>query len=163
MSPGEQRLIEYIASRLESMLRRPAVWGSNLAIEQRVLQLLEMRWLVLDPAARVEDSRRVVERFVAFIGEAIPNGTNQPLAVQLEQTGRQDEFTHVLGRFVEQELARWVAEGREAVGAVPGEEEVEKTARLIELVRSEEAARARRAPRPPATPITFAASEPRSP
>lgn len=52
MSPGERRVLEFIASRLESMLRRPAVWGALLSVEERILQLLELRRVLLVPLHR---------------------------------------------------------------------------------------------------------------
>jgi hypothetical protein len=50
MNPAENRLPTFVASRLESMLRRPAIWGSLLSVKEQILQLLEIRRELLVPS-----------------------------------------------------------------------------------------------------------------
>ncbi|HET7503765.1 MAG TPA: hypothetical protein VFK02_22245, partial [Kofleriaceae bacterium] len=92
MSPGEDRLLGFVASRLESMLRRPAVWGSLLSVEERVLQLLELRRVLLVPSLSADDTHQLLRSYSRFISEVLDDATVEPLATQLEQRGRAEEF-----------------------------------------------------------------------
>jgi hypothetical protein len=105
MSTIERRLLKFIAERIESMLRRPSVWGSNLSVEDQVLQLIEIRRLILVPANDGGGTRGLMQRYVHFIGTQIPNATPQPLSVQLERLGRSAEFSMMLKTFADHELA----------------------------------------------------------
>lgn len=116
MSPGESRLLEFVAIRLESMLRRPAVWGSLQSVEERILQLLELRRVLLVPSASVNDTRRFMQTYSKFVMRALDGATAEPLAVQLERRGRSAELTTLMAKFVESELATFLTEGhREAI------------------------------------------------
>jgi hypothetical protein len=115
MSPGENRLLEFMAVRLEIMLRRPAVWGSLQSVEERILQLLELRRVLLVPSASVNDTRRLMQTYSKFVARALDGATAEPLAIQLERRGRSAEFATLMAKFVESELATFLAEGhREA-------------------------------------------------
>ena len=92
MTAGERRLLEFLGGRLEAMLHRPDQWGPPLVVEQLVLQLLEMRALVLDPAVAVNQKHRIIRSFVRFMKESVPDATPEPLAVQLERQGRGAEL-----------------------------------------------------------------------
>jgi hypothetical protein len=149
MSPAEDRLLTFVASRLESMLRRPAVWGSLLSVEERILQLLELRRVLLVPTLSASDTHQLLRSYSRFISEALDDATVEPLASQLEQRGRADEFTAIMTKFVERELAEFL------VDTVPPEEpalerveRVETMDRVLGWMREEANARARRAPSP---------------
>jgi hypothetical protein len=106
VTAGERRLLEFLGGRLEAMLHRPDQWGPPLVVEQLVLQLLEMRALVLDPAAAVNQKHRIIRSFVRFMKESVPDATPEPLAVQLERQGRGAELANILRKFVDRELSR---------------------------------------------------------
>lgn len=145
MSPAEGRLLSFVASRLESMLRRPTIWGSLLSVEERILQLLELRRVLLVPSLSANDTHELLRSYSRFISETLDDATVEPLAVQLEQRGRSDEFAAVMRKFVERELAEFL------VDTVPSEdpaiertEHVETMDRILTLMREEANARAQR-------------------
>jgi hypothetical protein len=158
MSPGEQRILEFISSRLESMLRRPAVWGSLLSVEERILQLLELRRVLLVPSESTNGTQRLVRTYTQFIARTLDNATAEPLAIQLERRGRSGEFASVMARFIETELATFLAEEHprsDDVYAAAQPTEIEATARVLEALRMDAEARARRRPRSATEPIHF--------
>jgi hypothetical protein len=110
---GERRVLEFIASRLESMLRRPQAWGSLLSVEDSILQLLELRRSLLVPGVAVNDTRRLMRAYTQFIARTIEDATAEPLAIQLERLGRAAEFTTLMSKFVESETATCLAEERD--------------------------------------------------
>ena len=112
MSPGERRVLEFIASRLESMLRRPAVWGSLLSVEERILQLLELRRVLLVPSASANDTQRLMRTYTQFIAGALDNATAEPLAIQLERRGKSAEFATFMSKFIDAERAAFVVDER---------------------------------------------------
>jgi hypothetical protein len=105
MSPAEDRLLTFITSRLESMLRQPAVWGSLLSVEERILQLLEIRRVLLVPSLTANDTHQLLRSYSRFISEALVDATVEPLAVQLEQRGRIVDFPVLMGKFIEHEFS----------------------------------------------------------
>src|SRR5579883_2381352 len=114
MTVRERKLFDFIAARLESMLRKPSAWGTAASIEDQVLQLLEIRRLLLqNPASPMEDTHQLMRRYVRFLGEALPGATAEPLAVQLERSGRIGELPTILKRFIDRELNEGIAEIRE--------------------------------------------------
>lgn len=150
MTAGERRLLEFLGGRLEAMLHRPDQWGPALVVEQLVLQLLEMRALVLDPAAAVNQKQRIIRSFVRFMKESVPDATPEPLAVQLERQGRAAEFANILRKFVDRELIEATGEKLQAAQDVdqqeqPGDPVIERTERLVELLEGKVKARMRRA------------------
>lgn len=114
MSPSERKLFDFIAARLESMFRRPAVWGTNESVEEQVLQLLEIRRLLLDPACPATGTRSLMQRYVRFIATVIPDATPQSLAIQLARHGREAEFTIIMKQFADLEQAAAMARVRPA-------------------------------------------------
>lgn len=112
MSPGERRILEFITSRLESMLRRPAVWGALLSVEERILQLLELRRVLLVPSASANDTQQLMRAYTQFIARTLDNATAEPLAVQLERRGRSAEFATFMAKFIDAELAAFLVDER---------------------------------------------------
>lgn len=150
MTAGERRLLEFLGGRLEAMLHRPDQWGPPLVVEQLVLQLLEMRALVLDPEAEVNQKHRIIRSFVRFMKESVPDATPEPLAVQLERQGRGAEFANVLQKFVDRELIEAMDEKlrtAEELGQQkhPGDPSIERAEKLLELFEGKAKARMRRA------------------
>jgi hypothetical protein len=157
MSPGERRILEFIASRLESMLRRPRMWGSLLSVEDSILQLLELRRVLLVPSASASDTQRLMQTYTQFISRALDNATAEPLAIQLERQDRAAEFTSYMAKFIDAELATFLVEEREDLDAGHGSgraADLEMTARVLESLRMDAEARARRVPTP-MEPIDF--------
>lgn len=145
MSPAEDRLLGFVASRLESMLRRPAIWGSLLSVEERILQLLELRRVLLVPSLSANDTHRLLRSYAQFISEILDDATVEPLASQLEQRGRADEFSAVMGKFVERELAEFLVDtARSEEPAIERTEQVETMERILACLREDATARARR-------------------
>ena len=149
MSPAEDRLLAFVASRLESMLRRPAIWGSLLSVEERILQLLELRRVLLVPSLSVNDTHQLLRSYSRFISEILDDATVEPLASQLEQRGRAGEFTVLMGKFVERELAEFLVDTvRSEEPAIERAEHVETMDRILACLREDANARARRSPSP---------------
>jgi hypothetical protein len=162
MSPGERRILEFIASRLESMLRRPAVWGALLSVEERILQLLELRRVLLVPSASAHDTQRLVRTYARFIAHELEGATAEPLAIQLERRGRSAEFSSFMARFVDSELATFLVEQRGT--ADEGEpsvraSEIDATERVLESLRLDAEARVRSRPSLEPRPIDFSELE----
>lgn len=166
MSPAERKLIDFVASRLESMLRHPAIWGTDLAVEEKVLQLLEMRRLLLDPAAvPSNNTNSLMQSYARFLAREIPEATAEPLAIQLEQAGRSLELGHVLGKFVEFELTEYVTQLRQPSGGEPAAADAAATtdfaitSRLLHLLKAQAAAEQARGARHKHTPVVFPEQE----
>ena len=149
MSPAEDRLLMFVASRLESMLRRPAGWGSLLSVEERILQLLELRRVLLVPSFSANDTHRLLRSYSRFISETLDDATVEPLASQLEQRGRADEFAAIMRKFVERELAEFLVDTVQSEDpAIEREERLETMDRMLANMRAEANALARRSPSP---------------
>ena len=110
MSPGERRMMSFITTRLASVLSRPATWGPNLVIEHQVLQLLEIRRVLLETDSLINHRHRLMRAFVGFIAKALPDATAEPLAVQLAARGQAEQFCAILKQFVDEQTADSVAE-----------------------------------------------------
>jgi hypothetical protein len=149
MSPAEDRLLSFVASRLESMLRRPAVWGSLLSVEERIVQLLELRRVLLVPTLSANDTHQLLRSYSRFISETLDDATVEPLASQLERRGRTDEFTIIMNKFVERELAEFLVDTiLPEEPALERVERVEAMDRVLSWMREEANSRARHAPSP---------------
>ena len=144
MNPGERRILEFISSRIESMLRRPSVWGSLLSVEERLLQLLELRRVLLVPTASAGDTQRLMKTYLRFIAAVLDDATAEPLAIQLERRGSE------LATFLVEERGEAEASDPAARAAA-----IETTARILESLRMDAEARAQRRPLPVPHPIEF--------
>jgi hypothetical protein len=165
MSPGEHRLLAFVATRLESMLRRPAVWGSLHSVEERILQLLELRRVLLVPSVSASDTKLLLRAYVKFVASVLEGATAEPLALQLERQGRAAEFTALMGKFVEAELAMFLVEVRREPSSGDANEtpmELDTIARVLESLRLDAEAHAGRRPSPRPEPIEFPGPEHRS-
>ncbi len=147
MSPTESRLLEFVASRLESLLRQPAAWGSKLSIEEQVLQLLELRRVLLVPSLTANDTHRLMRAYTRFITTTLEAATAEPLAIQLERLGRGAELTGLLAKFIDLELAEFVADVVLSTDESERSGDVDATQRVIEQLRREIEAHERRRPR----------------
>jgi hypothetical protein len=139
------------------MLRRPRVWGSLVSVEDSILQLLELRRVLLVPSASANDTQRLMQTYTQFIARSLDNATAEPLAIQLERRGRAAEFTSYMAKFIDSELAAFLIEEREDVdeGDAPVRAaKIETMARILESLRMDAEAHARRLPLP-TEPIDF--------
>ncbi len=136
MSPGELRILEFIETRLDSLVYRPSLWGSLHSVEDQVLQLLELRRVLVDPRLGARDTGRLMQDYVAFIATLFPEPTPEPLAAQLEALGRTDEFAALLGGFVADELVAHVAGASEPT-ALELPTRLEIAERVFEQVRAQ--------------------------
>jgi DNA-binding transcriptional regulator YiaG len=104
---AENRLLTFMASRLESMLRQPTIWGSLLSVEEQILQLLEIRRVLLVPSLTANDTPQLLRSYSRFISEVLDDATVEPLAVQLERRGRIVDFPALMGKFIEHEFTEF--------------------------------------------------------
>jgi hypothetical protein len=96
-----------------------------------------------------DELRRVLRSYSRFISEILDDATVEPLASQLEQRGRADEFSALMGKFVERELAEFLVDTvRLEEPAIERAEHLETMDRLLTYLREDANARARRAPSP---------------
>lgn len=97
---------------------------------------------MLDPEAQTNPLDGMMDSYIAFVAKAVPADTPEPLAAQLERRARAHEFTTILRKFVDRELLEWIVERQEAeeheAGPHQGEHlQMERTQRVIELIRVE--------------------------
>ena len=164
MTEREMALIEFIETRLESMLSRPEVWGSNLSVEEGVLQLLEVRRVMLQPSCRDSVTHQVMRAYSRFVRERLGQASAEPLALQLEDRGRPGELFPLLREFVEIDQADSLVQLRALQGVTPSaasESEARADAeRVLAILRYEALAKARRSPSYAPSPIIFSAPQP---
>jgi hypothetical protein len=92
-------LLQFIDKRLDSLIAKPALWGGRESVELQVLQLLELRAVVLRPSADTRDIfNQLQHSYERFVRKSIPNAPPAPLSALLsdEDTPR---LTRLLGEF----------------------------------------------------------------
>ncbi len=97
MTDLASRLLEFVDDRLDHMLEAPDMWGSGESVELQILQLLEMRVLLLEPE-QAEGWRSVQSDYEHFRTKQFPGAPPTTLSVLLEE--RPGELTTLLGQFV---------------------------------------------------------------
>jgi hypothetical protein len=105
MTSVEGRLLRYIDERLMDMIQAPEMWGANESVELQIIQLLEVRYLVLNPLAQGTRSRQVFHAYVGFLAARFPDDPPEPLSALLARYGREPEFAALLGNFVQAQIA----------------------------------------------------------
>jgi hypothetical protein len=159
MSPGEQRLLEFIVARISSILRRPSSWGSPLSVEDQVLQLLEMRRALLGATASATDTRCFMQSYSAFIARELEGATAAPLSRQLEARGRAVDLPVLLGKFVQEDFTTLVAELGDSVVApddgIGGSRRTSPIDGILETLRLEIASEVGGSALQPIVPIRF--------
>ena len=112
MNPREEKLLRFVALRLDSIVRRPTLWGTDAVVEEQVLQLIEMRRLLLDPAAvPSNDTRELMDVYLAFLAQQfgmpiatfVAAASGSPTA-DVEDTESEDRTVAILSR-----VKRWIA------------------------------------------------------
>ncbi len=79
MSSLRETIATWANQRIDEMLSAPRMWGSLEAVEMQVLQLLEMRALALRTTQELENPRRVLDTYMAFLRERYPKRPPDPL------------------------------------------------------------------------------------
>jgi hypothetical protein len=97
MIPLVSRLLEFVDERLDHMLEAPDMWGTGESVELQILQLLEVRVLLLEPA-QADDWRSVQSDYEHFLAMQFPGAPPTTLSALLGD--RQDELTARLGQFI---------------------------------------------------------------
>ncbi|HSK03375.1 MAG TPA: hypothetical protein VK932_19120 [Kofleriaceae bacterium] len=90
-------MLDFVDDRLDHMLEAPDMWGSGESVELQILQLLEMRVLLLEPDQE-EGWRSVQTDYEHFLAKQFPGAPPTILSVLLED--RSGELTTLLGQFV---------------------------------------------------------------
>jgi hypothetical protein len=97
MTSRESRLLKFIEERLAHMLEAPQMWGASESVELQILQLLEIRMMILGPAT--EGSWRCVQAdYERFIATQLPGAPPTTLSSLFGQ--REDDVFPLLARFV---------------------------------------------------------------
>jgi hypothetical protein len=106
MTPAKPAaLLDFIESRIESLLVRPGLWGSDEAVEMQLLQLLEVRFLATS-ASLVDEVHQVQDRYIRFLRERFPEEPPEALSGILSRLGRSDELANLLREFERSEASR---------------------------------------------------------
>lgn len=152
MTSLASRLLDFLDERLDHMLEAPSMWGAGESVELQILQLLEVRALILAPA-HAAGWRAVQPEYERFLARQFPGSPPTTLSVRLG--ARQDQLTAVLGQFIEAQRAAYARSddernadeirtvegllelGRRAAGRVSGRRDThgDRLVRLGELPR----------------------------
>lgn len=92
------KLTDFIDERLNHMLEAPRMWGSSESVELQILQLLEIRSLVLDAPDAQSDWHHVQTDYERFIAAQFPGAPPTTLTALLEQ--EPDKVIPLLAQFV---------------------------------------------------------------
>jgi hypothetical protein len=98
MSSLRETIATWANQRIEEMLSAPRMWGSLEAVELQVLQLLEIRALALRPTQELENPRRVLDTYMAFLRQRFPTQPSDPLFRLVDHLG-ETEFREALSEF----------------------------------------------------------------
>lgn len=127
MTALASRLLDFVDERLDHMLEAPSMWGSGESVELQILQLLELRALILEPA-HTASWRAVQPEYERFLATRFPGAPPTTLAALLG--ARQDQLVPVLAQFVE---AQRGARPRSSIER--NADEIRVVERLLELGR----------------------------
>ncbi|MEZ4298913.1 MAG: hypothetical protein R3B70_28445 [Polyangiaceae bacterium] len=94
-------LLGWIEERTNDLLDTPRAWGSNEAVEMQVLLLLELRALVLQPERELENPRRILDTYIAYLNRTYPKQPNRPLFQIVEEDDLGRNLGRELGRFLD--------------------------------------------------------------
>ena len=106
MSAFRDRLRAFVDRRLQSLIATPEIWGSAESVELQVLQLLQVRSLVIDPEQGDRDPGATREHYVSFLREHFPDAPPIPLAQRLAGESSLDLFSETLRKFIQEECTR---------------------------------------------------------
>ena len=132
MTSLRSRLLCFIDERLQHMLDAPEMWGSNESVELQILQLLEVRLLVVGASTRPLHGRDVQLDYERFLAERFPGAPPITLSALLGSQ-RQGDFTTLLAEFIAAQRAKHP----EATAAVQrNADELRAIERLLDAARS---------------------------
>ena len=106
MNQLARALQRFLDKRLASLTERPEIWGSQESVELQVLQLLEVRALVINATCDEDSLRQIQDHYIAFLSERFPDTPPVTLAERLATTEDSEQFTEYLQAFVQQIIAR---------------------------------------------------------
>jgi hypothetical protein len=121
------RLLDFVDERLDDMLEAPEMWGSGESVELQILQLLEIRALVLEPTPEV-GWRSVQASYERYLATRFPGAPPTTLAALLGK--HQDQLTTILRGFVESQRSAFPRSSSER-----NADEIRSVERLLELGR----------------------------
>jgi hypothetical protein len=102
------RLLGFIDERLQQMLDAPEMWGSNESVELQILQLLEIRLLVVTAPTRPLHGREVQLDYERFLADHFAGAPPITLSALLGPE-RQAEIFPLLAEFVAAQGAKYPA------------------------------------------------------
>ena len=92
------KLIDFIDERLDHMIEAPGMWGSSESVELQILQLLEIRSLVLGAPDAQSHWHHVQTDYERFIAVHFPGAPPTTLTVLLDQ--QPSKLIPLLAQFV---------------------------------------------------------------
>jgi hypothetical protein len=99
MSAWYATLLRFLDTRLDALLRTPALWGSSESVELEFLQLMEVRTVLVRPSLAEKALRCLQLAYEAFVQQYLPGAAPETLA-SLLAAGHQDErLVELLGEF----------------------------------------------------------------
>lgn len=93
-------IVGWADQRITEVLAAPPMWGSTEAVELQLLTLFELRALALRPDQELENPRRVLDLYVAFLRERFPSSPTVPL-FKLVEDAEAAEFRGTITAFHE--------------------------------------------------------------
>lgn len=106
VSALRDRIRAFVDHRLQSLVTTPEIWGSPESVELQVLQILQVRALVLAPGQGDRDPGATREHYIAFLRARFPDAPPMPLAQHVAADASLERFAEILRQFIEQERAR---------------------------------------------------------
>ena len=101
-------LLRFIDERLDQMLEAPQLWGADESVELQILQLLEIRFLIVSPG-RPENWRQVQGDYERFLEEPLAGSPPTTLTARLGPERRSDLWPLLTAFVAEQRDAGTVA------------------------------------------------------
>jgi hypothetical protein len=92
-------LLRFIDDRLDHMLEAPEMWGADESVELQILQLLEIRLLIMAPPRSQDGWRQVQHDYERFLDEHFPGSPPTTLTARLGAQ-RHRELRSLLAAFV---------------------------------------------------------------
>ena len=74
-----ETVVHWVDRRVEAMLAAPPMWGSSEAVEMQVLLLMQVRSLALRPEQEIEEPRRILDTYLAYLARRFPKREQAPL------------------------------------------------------------------------------------
>lgn len=106
----QERILKFIDDQLDAISKQPAMWGPDIAVELQILQLLELRSVVLRPALEASNPRAVLDAYEEFLARKFPETSPIALASILTRTERANELTTIMGDFRRELVAQMLPE-----------------------------------------------------